>query len=73
MSILFITTNQTKEKEIIMNTIKHLTIDTNAPDDYMVDILRSVRVAIHKGKYSGKGQVNRADMVVYYYSYIYSI
>lgn len=56
-----------------MNPIKHLMIDTDAPDDYMVEILCQVRHRIKHGKYTGKGSVNRVDRVLYYYSYTYSV
>lgn len=53
--------------------IRKLTIETNAPDDYMVEILRRVRNSISRGKYTGKGRVNRVNMIVYTYSYSYVV
>ena len=49
--------------------IKNLTIETNAPDDYMTDILRRVRLSVSRGHHKGRGRINRANMVVYTYSY----
>jgi len=53
----------------IMN--KRLVIETDAPADYMVDILRRVRNNICHGKYGGKGRLNRTDMVSYNFEYSY--
>ena len=56
-----------------MKALKKMAIETNAPDNYMVEILCRIRQSVYNGKYSGKGEVSRVNKVVYHYSYTYSV